>query len=73
LNDILFKVRQNGSSPNVAMSTATVKSEQPRVIMRDMSVQNTYTPPTAHDLDIQGTVRKTYRSRQEIRNTVGES
>lgn len=24
---------------------------QPRVIMRDMSVQNTYTPPTAHDLD----------------------
>ena len=24
---------------------------QPRFIMRDMSVQNTYTPPTAHDLD----------------------
>lgn len=51
MNKISFKVRQNGSSPNVAMSTATVKSEQPRVIMRDMSVQNTYTPPTAHDLD----------------------
>ena len=51
MNDILFKVRQNGSSPNVIMSTAIVKSEQPRVIMRDMSVQNTYTPPTAHDLD----------------------